>query len=139
MSTREEIAATLQGIFTKVLDADVTITNELSAADVPAWDSLNHIRLMVAVQKAFADAKNPNARVLLREFAEVLRGCDPFDAVTTDKALHDFATVKEVKPNAVVTPVRVAVTGSSVGFGLFDTLAILGKAVSLQRIESTLQ
>ena len=54
MSTREEIAATLQGIFTKVLDADVTITNELSAADVPAWDSLNHIRLMVAVQKAFA-------------------------------------------------------------------------------------
>ena len=92
-----------------------------------------------AMQKAFADAKNPNARVLLREFAEVLRGCDPFDAVTTDKALHDFATVKEVKPNAVVTPVRVAVTGSSVGFGLFDTLAILGKAVSLQRIESTLQ
>lgn len=54
MSTREEIAATLQGIFSKVLDADVTITDELSAADVPAWDSLNHIRLMVAVQKAFA-------------------------------------------------------------------------------------
>lgn len=54
MTTREEIGATLQGIFKKVLDADVTITNELSAAEVPAWDSLNHIRLMVAVQKAFA-------------------------------------------------------------------------------------
>lgn len=53
MSTREEIAAALQGIFKKVLDADVSITSELSAADVPAWDSLNHIRLMVAVQKAF--------------------------------------------------------------------------------------
>ena len=92
-----------------------------------------------AVQKAFADAKNPNARVLLAEFAEILRGCDPFDAVTTDKALHDFAAAKGVKPNAVVTPVRVAVTGSSVGFGLFDTLAILGKDVSLRRIVSTLQ
>ena len=53
MSTRDETAATLREIFTKVLDVDVTITSELSASEVPEWDSLNHIRLMVAVQRAF--------------------------------------------------------------------------------------
>ncbi len=88
-----------------------------------------------AKEKAF---KDPAAKGLLAEFAEVLRTCDPFDAATTDKALHDFAAAKGVKPNALVTPVRVAVTGVAVGFGLFDTLAILGKDVSLARIAGML-
>lgn len=91
-----------------------------------------------ALDKAFKDAKNPNAKALLAEFAEVLKTCDPFDAATTDKALHDFIAAKGVKPNALVGPVRVAITGVGVGFGLFDTLAILGKEVSLKRIADTL-
>jgi len=91
-----------------------------------------------ALDKAFKDAKNPNAKALLAEFAEALKALDPFDAATTDTALHDFITAKGVKANALVGPVRVAITGVSVGFGLFDTLAILGKDVSLKRIAETL-
>jgi glutamyl-tRNA synthetase len=91
-----------------------------------------------ALDKAFKDAKNPNAKAMLSEFAEVLKALDPFDAATTDKALHDFITAKGVKANALVGPVRVAITGVSVGFGLFDTLAILGKEVSLKRIADAL-
>jgi len=52
--------------------------------------------------------------------------------------LHDFLAAKGVKPNFVVQPVRAAVTGSLVGFGLFETLAILGKETSLKRIAATL-
>jgi glutamyl-tRNA synthetase len=92
-----------------------------------------------ALDKAFKDAKNPQAKELLREFAEVLKGCSPFDAATTDKALHDFAAAKGVKPNVLVGPLRVAVTGVMIGFGLFDTLAILGQETSLKRIEATLK
>jgi nondiscriminating glutamyl-tRNA synthetase len=84
-----------------------------------------------AKEKAF---KDPNAKMLLAEFVEALRDCDPFDAVTTDKAMHEFVASKGVKINAIQLPVRVAVTGSGVGFGLFDTLAILGKERSLRRI-----
>ncbi|MFH1755721.1 MAG: hypothetical protein ABIA59_08465, partial [Candidatus Latescibacterota bacterium] len=35
-------------------------------------------------------------------------------------------------------PVRVAVTGKSVGLGLFDSLAILGKERCLRRIEGAM-
>jgi glutamyl-tRNA synthetase len=91
-----------------------------------------------ALAKAFEDPKNPQARELLQEFAEVLQGCEPFDGPTTDKALHDFVLAKGVKPNLVVQPVRVAVTGTLVGFGLFDTLEILGRERCLNRIAATL-
>ena len=38
----------------------------------------------------------------------------------------------------IIHAVRVAVTGKAVGFGLFETLAILGKARCLARIDRAL-
>jgi glutamyl-tRNA synthetase len=92
-----------------------------------------------AVEKAFQDAKNPQAKELVREFAGVLAGCDPFDAATTDKAAHEFLATKGIKLGALQLPLRVAVTGTGVGFGLFDTLAVLGKETVLKRIAGTLE
>ncbi len=44
----------LTAIFHEVFDDDtIVVTPELTAADVPEWDSLSHIRLVLAVQKAF--------------------------------------------------------------------------------------
>ena len=44
----------LTPIFHDVFDDDaIVVTPELTAKDVPEWDSLNHIRLLLAVQKAF--------------------------------------------------------------------------------------
>lgn len=88
-----------------------------------------------AVEKVL---KKPGVKELLAEFTNVLKGLDPFDAATTDKALHDFATVKNMKPGDIVGPVRVAVTGSQVGFGLFDTLAAVGKERVLGRMEKAM-
>jgi nondiscriminating glutamyl-tRNA synthetase len=92
-----------------------------------------------AMDKAFKDAKNPQAKELVREFAGALAGCDPFDAATTDKAAHDFLAAKGIKLGALQLPLRVAVTGTGVGFGLFDTLAVLGKETVLKRIAGTLE
>jgi glutamyl-tRNA synthetase len=39
----------------------------------------------------------------------------------------------------IVHAVRVAVTGKAVGFGLFDTLAILGRERCLARIHRALE
>ena len=49
-----------------------------------------------------------------------------------------FVSEKEVKIGQIVHALRVAVTGKAVGFGIFETLEILGKPACLQRIDRTL-
>jgi acyl carrier protein len=49
-----QIYARLDMIFQEVFDDDlIRLTPELSAKDVDGWDSLNHIRLMLTIEKAF--------------------------------------------------------------------------------------
>ena len=50
-----EIYSRLTPIFQDILDNDdIIATPELTADDVPEWDSLTHVRLVLAVQKAFS-------------------------------------------------------------------------------------
>jgi acyl carrier protein len=48
-----DVIARLQTIFDAVFLEPVVLTPAISAKDVPEWDSLTHISLMVAVEKAF--------------------------------------------------------------------------------------
>jgi len=51
---RQEIIKKLNEIFIDVLDLDeCNLTNETSANDIEEWDSLSHIQLIVAIEKAF--------------------------------------------------------------------------------------
>ena len=49
-----EVIAKLQTIFDDIFLEPVQLTPELTAKQVPEWDSLMHISLLVAVEKAFA-------------------------------------------------------------------------------------
>lgn len=50
----KEIYAQLTPVFHDVFgDEELELRPELTANDVPEWDSLSHIRLILAVQKAF--------------------------------------------------------------------------------------
>ncbi len=50
---QSDVIAKLQTIFDDVFLEPVALTPTTSAKDVPEWDSLMHISLMVAVEKAF--------------------------------------------------------------------------------------
>jgi acyl carrier protein len=51
---QEEITGTLKTVFQNVFDeTDIAITREMSAEDVPSWDSLHHIQLISEVERAF--------------------------------------------------------------------------------------
>ena len=55
--------AKLQEVFRRVFDDNgLTITDEMSAEDIDAWDSLNHIQLIVAVEKDF-EVKFKNSEI----------------------------------------------------------------------------
>ena len=52
--TKQEFLKTINDIFIDVLDnEDITITELTTADDVDDWDSLNHIHLVVAIEKHF--------------------------------------------------------------------------------------
>lgn len=48
-----EVIAKLQTIFDTLFLEPVVLTSAISAKDVPEWDSLTQISLMVTVEKAF--------------------------------------------------------------------------------------
>ena len=51
---REEAAARLQEVMRDILDDDeLEYRDDLTADDVEGWDSLSHVRFLVAVERAF--------------------------------------------------------------------------------------
>lgn len=52
--------------------------------------------------------------------------------------MHGFVASEGIKIGQIIHAVRVAVTGKTIGFGLFDILAILGRQSSLARIDRAL-
>ena len=51
---RNEVLSRVQDIFRDVLDdEEIVLTDATTADDIDEWDSLSHIQLIVAVEKAF--------------------------------------------------------------------------------------
>jgi len=69
--------------------------------------------------------------------AEALAGVQPFDAEGIEAALRDLAERLERKPREAFQCLRIAVTGSDVSPGLFESLELLGKEESLARIKAS--
>lgn len=63
--TRDEVKNTVQDIFRDIFDDDeLVITDETNAEDIEDWDSIEHISLVVAMEKEFSlkfDIKRVNA------------------------------------------------------------------------------
>jgi glutamyl-tRNA synthetase len=74
--------------------------------------------------------------VVLREAEAALREVEPFTAEAIEHALRALAARLELSPRKAFQPIRVAVTGSTVSPGLFESLELLGKEASLSRISS---
>ncbi len=82
--------------------------------------------------------QDPTATDLLRKFQQELRDLEPFTVESTESCLKQFVESHGIKFNQIIHALRVSVTGKGVGFGMFDTLAILGKQRSLARIDRAL-
>jgi len=86
-------------------------------------------------EKASAKYLNAEGLALLSMFRDRLAVVEPFDAAALDAAMHAFVAAEGIKIGQIIHPVRVAATGKSVGLGLFDSLAILGRERVLRRLE----
>ena len=71
---------------------------------------------------------------MLEKSASALAEIEPFEAEPIEQALRSTADELGLKPRQAFQPIRVAVTGSTVSPGLFESLELLGREESLQRI-----
>jgi len=79
--------------------------------------------------------QDPAAVELLKKFRGELATVEPFDAATTEANFKQFVESQGIKFNQIVHALRLAITGKAVGFGMFDSMAILGKPRVLARID----
>jgi glutamyl-tRNA synthetase len=66
--------------------------------------------------------------------ADRLAGVEPWAATAIEESLRDLADELGQKPRQAFAPIRVAVTGSKVSPGLFESLELLGRETSLARL-----
>ncbi len=78
---------------------------------------------------------NGNAPVV-NAAREELEHVEPFAAPEIEAALRDLADRLELSPRKAFEPIRVAVTGSKVSPGLFESLELLGKEETLRRLSA---
>ena len=83
------------------------------------------------------DADALDSKVLI-EAEAALEKVEPFTADRIEAALRSLAERLELSPRKAFQPIRVAVTGSKVSPGLFESLELLGKDAALARIRAAL-
>jgi len=71
---------------------------------------------------------------VLEEAERTLAGVDPFTAERIEQELRTLAERLELKPRDAFQPIRIAVTGSKISPGLFESLELVGRDETLRRL-----
>lgn len=82
---------------------------------------------------------SPEAQAILATFRNHLSDVEDWTVEHLDKEMHAFIDEADVKIGDIIHGVRLSVTGKTVGPGMFDCLAILGKESCLKRMDMTLK
>ena len=70
---RQEIINKMNAIFCEVFDDDsIKISDNMTSADIEEWDSLNHITLVVNIEKIFGLKLNLSEVVKLENIGEMI-------------------------------------------------------------------
>jgi glutamyl-tRNA synthetase len=86
----------------------------------------------VELDPALLDGGGP----VIAEAGNALESVDPFEAEEIEAALRGLAERLDLSPRKAFQPIRVAVTGSKISPGLFESLELLGRERSLERLRA---
>ena len=83
--------------------------------------------------------KSPEAADRLSAYADRLSALDSYEKPEIEQALRGLADEMQIKPAALIHPVRLATTGTSTGPPLFDMLELLGRDEVVKRIKKAIE
>lgn len=76
---------------------------------------------------------------LLAQFAGAIHRLESFTAAAIEEVLRQVAEANNTSGGKLIHPIRLAVTGVSVGPGLFELLELLGKETVLRRLKKSME
>ena len=76
---------------------------------------------------------------LLPKLKGLVAETEPFDAAHLEQRVRALADAEGLGAAKVIHPLRAATSGRSVGPGVFELLAILGKEACVRRVEQTIR
>jgi glutamyl-tRNA synthetase len=79
--------------------------------------------------------KDERLRDLLPALADSLERVEPFSHDGTEAALRAFSEERAVKAGLLINAARTALTGQSVGPGMFDIMVTLGRKKTVERLK----
>ncbi len=79
-----------------------------------------------------------DGRAALADAREALAGDGSFDEAGIERVLSAVIERRGAKPRQVYQPLRVAISGSTISPGMFESLAFLGREEALRRIDGAL-
>jgi glutamyl-tRNA synthetase len=79
-----------------------------------------------------------DGRIVLADVRTALSELAEFDQAGVQKALERVLERLGCKPRAVYQPVRVAISGTTISPGIFESVALLGREETLRRIDAAL-
>ena len=75
-----------------------------------------------------------NSKSTIKDFIEKIMNCEAFDRENLEIIVNEIIKNKEINFKSIGQPLRVALTGSRFGPGLYDILISLGKEEVLKRL-----
>ena len=73
---------------------------------------------------------------ILEAASVALAVTDPWTTERIEQDLRDLCERLELKPRQALQPIRVAVTGSTISPGLFESIELLGRGETLERLQA---
>jgi glutamyl-tRNA synthetase len=81
----------------------------------------------------------PSSKEIALDLIEIYKKDDEFSHDTLYSAAKTYAEAKGIKLGPITHPLRIMITGKSVGAGAFETMAVLGKQTCIQRMEKFIE
>jgi glutamyl-tRNA synthetase len=88
----------------------------------------------IAIDDKAAALLTPDARAMIGDLARTLDQVEPWTAQALEGTVRSFAERIGVKLAQIAQPARAALTGRTTSPGIFDVLAVLGRAESVARL-----
>ena len=112
----------------------ITIAGDIIDFDYFFHDSIEYDEK--AFEKRIRAAEG--ATDLLAGLRDELARVQTFDTSSVESAVGAFCQSEGIRLRDIIHAIRVATTGKTAGFGMFETLAILGREQTLTRINAAL-